>query len=406
MGDLSPEQEKSLAEFRDRCADVWQDSFDDYFALRWLRARNFLVDKAEYMLRRHLIYRDKIDMDNITKWYKPPEVLEKYTPGGITGHDHEGCPVWVFCAGDFDMRGMLECLTPRELTNHIIYLLELCNEDMHQQSVKLNRKVERRVFVVDFSTFSMKQIVSKVVRRFIGRAVFIYESNYPETLKKAYIVNAPSFFPLCWKILRPLLSDCTASKVEIFGKDGWKEEIFKTMDKDQVPAYFGGTLVGPTGCPKCSEWLSQGGLIPEKFYRQNSTLNAENSQTIRLAKRSSHKIELRVQQDGSIINWTFKTNGHDLGYALCRRRNDGSVEECIPSTRVDCHVLPEEGFFTCTAQGLYIFKFDNTYSWFTDKLVTFDVNVALPTDDFQNICDTKNIDEPQLENNTTQMTHG
>ena len=54
--------------------------------------------------------------------------------------------------------------------------------------------------------------------RFIGRAVFIYESNYPETLKKAYIVNAPSFFPLCWKILRPLLSDCTASKVEIFGK--------------------------------------------------------------------------------------------------------------------------------------------------------------------------------------------
>ncbi|XP_022653757.1 putative SEC14-like protein 6 isoform X4 [Varroa destructor] len=343
VGDLSPEQEKSLAEFRDRCADVWQDSFDDYFALRWLRARNFLVDKAEYMLRRHLIYRDKIDMDNITKWYKPPE---------------------------------------------------------------LNRKVERRVFVVDFSTFSMKQIVSKVVRRFIGRAVFIYESNYPETLKKAYIVNAPSFFPLCWKILRPLLSDCTASKVEIFGKDGWKEEIFKTMDKDQVPAYFGGTLVGPTGCPKCSEWLSQGGLIPEKFYRQNSTLNAENSQTIRLAKRSSHKIELRVQQDGSIINWTFKTNGHDLGYALCRRRNDGSVEECIPSTRVDCHVLPEEGFFTCTAQGLYIFKFDNTYSWFTDKLVTFDVNVALPTDDFQNICDTKNIDEPQLENNTTQMTHG
>lgn len=73
------------------------------------------------------------------------QVLEKYTPGGITGHDHEGCPVWVFCAGDFDMRGMLECLTPRELTNHIIYLLELCNEDMHQQSVKvrLSNKVAR-----------------------------------------------------------------------------------------------------------------------------------------------------------------------------------------------------------------------------------------------------------------------
>lgn len=39
--------------------------------------------------------------------------------------------------------------------------------------------------------------------------------------------------------------------------DGWQEEIFKTMDKNQVPAYFGGTLVGPTGCPKCSEWVGK-----------------------------------------------------------------------------------------------------------------------------------------------------
>lgn len=63
-----------LFQLRSRCADVWEDRFDDYFALRWLRARNFSVDKAEYMLRQHLIYRNKIDMDNITRWYKPPEV--------------------------------------------------------------------------------------------------------------------------------------------------------------------------------------------------------------------------------------------------------------------------------------------------------------------------------------------
>ncbi|XP_003747619.1 SEC14-like protein 2 [Galendromus occidentalis] len=383
VGDLSPEQDKALQELRSRCADVWEDRFDDHFVLRWLRARNFSVDKAEYMLRQHLIYRNKIDMDNITKWYKPPEVLEKYTPGGITGYDHEGCPVWVFCAGDFDMRGMLECLTPRELTNHLIYLLELCNEDMERQSKKLGRRIERRVFVVDFSTFSMKQIVSKVVRRFIGRAVFIYESNYPETLKKAYIVNAPSFFPLCWKILRPLLSDCTASKVEIYGKDGWQSEIFKTMDKDQVPVHFGGTLVGPTGCPRCSEWLPQGGPIPEKYYRQNTTLNGENAKTIKLSKRSSHKIELPVENEGSVINWTFRTNGHDLGFALLRKKNDGSLEGCVPSTRVDCHVLPEEGFYTCNVSGTYIFKFDNSYSWFTDKTVTFDVNVAPPSDELE-----------------------
>ena len=62
--------------------------------------------------------------------------------------------------------------------------------------------------------------------------------------------------------------------------------------------------------------LPQGGPIPEKYYRQNTTLNGDNAKTIKLPKRSSHKIELPVDNEGSVINWTFRMNGHHLGYAL------------------------------------------------------------------------------------------
>ena len=51
-GDLSPQQEKALASFRDAVADIPdKPEDDDYYYLRWLRARKFNVRKAEAMLR-------------------------------------------------------------------------------------------------------------------------------------------------------------------------------------------------------------------------------------------------------------------------------------------------------------------------------------------------------------------
>lgn len=51
-GDLSSQQEQALASFRDAVADIPdKPEDDDYYYLRWLRARKFNVRKAETMLR-------------------------------------------------------------------------------------------------------------------------------------------------------------------------------------------------------------------------------------------------------------------------------------------------------------------------------------------------------------------
>ncbi|PNI97891.1 SEC14L4 isoform 1 [Pan troglodytes] len=54
VGDLSPQQQEALARFRENLQDLLPilPNADDYFLLRWLRARNFDLQKSEDMLRR------------------------------------------------------------------------------------------------------------------------------------------------------------------------------------------------------------------------------------------------------------------------------------------------------------------------------------------------------------------
>ena len=52
VGDLNPQQEAALAEFKEAIQDIPRKPNDsDHYFLRWLRARKFDVHKAEAMFR-------------------------------------------------------------------------------------------------------------------------------------------------------------------------------------------------------------------------------------------------------------------------------------------------------------------------------------------------------------------
>ena len=134
VGDLSPSQEAALRQFREAVAEIAnKPEEDDYYYLRWLRARKFNVRKAEDMFRKvrvctttlwcsrmitvyvsfvvflskqqHMEFRKKYGMDTILEDYEPPEVIRKYLPGGFFGEDREGHPVWYDISGNNDARG-------------------------------------------------------------------------------------------------------------------------------------------------------------------------------------------------------------------------------------------------------------------------------------------------------------
>ena len=68
MGDMNEEQEKSLEEFRKYLKDnhvVDHPMYDDYYLLRFLRARKFDMDKTKLMFHNFVQWRVDNDVDNV-----------------------------------------------------------------------------------------------------------------------------------------------------------------------------------------------------------------------------------------------------------------------------------------------------------------------------------------------------
>ena len=49
-------------------------------------------------------WRVQVGADSITDW-TPPEVLQRFFPGGAFGHDKRGRPIWIEPLGHSDLRG-------------------------------------------------------------------------------------------------------------------------------------------------------------------------------------------------------------------------------------------------------------------------------------------------------------
>lgn len=43
------------------------------------------------------------------------QVVQKYMPGGLCGHDRDGCPVWYDIIGPLDPKGLLFSVTKQDL---------------------------------------------------------------------------------------------------------------------------------------------------------------------------------------------------------------------------------------------------------------------------------------------------
>lgn len=60
-------------------------------------------------------------------------------------------------------------------------------------------------------------------------------------------------FSLAFSIIKKFMHEYTISKIKIYSSDQkkWRPEVFKTIDKDQLPQHYGGTMVDENGDPKC-----------------------------------------------------------------------------------------------------------------------------------------------------------
>ncbi|XP_050044902.1 SEC14-like protein 2 [Dermacentor andersoni] len=395
LGDLSPTQEAALRSFREAVGDVLKPEHDDRYLLRWLRARDFNLNKAEQMLRAHVEWRKQFGTDDVRKWPESPEVLRKYYPGGFVGHDHEGRPVSIITLGSCDLKGLLNSVSVDEVMRHVVWQFENAEEDIKQQSEKLGKAIETITYIFDFDGFALSTLASKAVIDYLTNLMCIFEDNYPERLHKAFAINAPRYFPIFWKIIRPFLSEQTAQKLVLFGKDeqAWKKALLDDIDADQLPRHWGGTQTDPDGNPRCPSVVIDGGVVPTRYYRNangnspselqecSDQIPAEVARAnTAVSRQATLDVPVRVDEAGMLLAWEIVCD--DLLFGISYKgtgalpAENNSAEIILKPSRIKAIAkVPETGSVTCSKAGLYVLHFDNSFSTFTSKKVSYSVRL-------------------------------
>lgn len=240
--------------FRSRVADleIPEKLLHEQHLLRWIRARDGDVSKAEEMLSRHIDWRKENKIDtSLLEWSPTPFLRETYQPK-FCGFDSSGSPILLCTFGAWDMR---PALARGEKANIIRYKDQVLEKVMqlmvlyenqracHPNLLNNQEKITQFNCICDWKAFSLRYIMSKEVVEVILEAARSFEANYPETLKAAYNVNCSKVFDVLFKLVKPFLSERTLSKILIYDNNEakWKGDILKSLPADQVPVSYGGT---------------------------------------------------------------------------------------------------------------------------------------------------------------------
>lgn len=125
--------------------------------LRFLRARDFSIEKSTNMLIESLKFRKEHDVDNILKAYREPHVVTKYFPGEWSEMtDNENRPLYVIKLGQLDIKGLLKSIGEDGLLKLTLYICEQGLRKMEELSNKHNRPIWKWCLLVDCENLSMR----------------------------------------------------------------------------------------------------------------------------------------------------------------------------------------------------------------------------------------------------------
>lgn len=382
LEDLSAEEQSAVTQLRNRMVGYMDPKlFEDVNVfVRFLRARDLNLNAAEAMLRKHIEWRKIHQIDDIAN-YAPSEVLKKYITFNCIGLDLEGSPILYFNIGHIDSRGLLKSARKIDCIKYIVQKLEKSILAMHNESIQRGKHIDKWTIVINFEGLSFAVASHKETLDLVGNIIVMYEANYPERLKVAYCINASIYFTMAFGVVKHFLSAPTYRKINIFGRDGWREEILKLIHPDIWPAFLGGNRTDPDGNPLCKTFVTHGGTIPESYYinkKKSTLMNAPGFRKLTVSRMSKTQLTLNVTEVGSHIEWEFETKSRDIAFCLLYRKNpiDSRVKELIPKQRVETNVAAEAGMFKCENPGIYIIEFDNSYSWIFQKEIYYRVGVV------------------------------
>ncbi|KAI8437187.1 hypothetical protein MSG28_010514 [Choristoneura fumiferana] len=327
LGELTPMQESRLLQLRKWIADLQKGKVpSDTTLLRFLRARDFSVEKSREMLSQSLLWRKRHQVDRLLAEYEAPPVVAQYFPGGWHHHDKDGRPLYILRLGQMDVKGLLKSVGEDGLLKLTLHVCEEGLKLLEEATRSSEHAVHSWCLLVDLDGLNMRHLWRPGVRALL-RIIQIVEANYPETMGRVLIVRAPRVFPILWTIVSTFIDENTRSKFLFYGGKDYLQPggLLDYIPKDLIPDFLGGP---------CKSFVYEGGLVPKSLYVSGAFTERDGEplcedsiyRSVSLSKGQVHEVIVANSDPGSVLTWDFDVLRHDVGFTVFRSPHDLSQD--------------------------------------------------------------------------------
>ncbi|EHH60144.1 SEC14-like protein 5 [Macaca fascicularis] len=336
LGHLTPMQESCLIQLRHWLQETHKGKIPkDEHILRFLRARDFHLDKAREMLCQSLSWRKQHQVDLLLQTWQPPALLEEFYAGGWHYQDI-GRPLYILRLGQMDTKGLMKAVG-EEVLLRVLSVNEEGQKRCEGSTRQLGRPISSWTCLLDLEGLNMRHLWRPGVKALL-RMIEVVEDNYPETLGRLLIVRAPRVFPVLW--ISPFINENTRRKFLIYSGSNYQGPggLVDYLDREVIPDFLGGESV-------CN--VPEGGLVPKSLYMTEEEQEhadqlwhwSETYHSASVLRGAPHEVAMEILEGESVITWDFDILRGDVVFSLYHAKKVPRPGAREPGTRASGQLI-------------------------------------------------------------------
>ncbi|CAA2984732.1 Phosphatidylinositol/phosphatidylcholine transfer protein SFH13 [Olea europaea subsp. europaea] len=349
----SSREESSVYDLRQKLLhkDLLPVSHDDYHTLlRFLKAREFNIEKTIQMWEEMLNWRREYGADTILEDFEFEELDEvlQYYPQGYHGVDREGRPVYIERLGKVHPSKLMRITTiERYLKYHVQEFERTLQEKFPACSIAAKRHICSTITILDVQGLGIKNFTTTAASLLSAMAK-IDNYYYPETLHHMYIVNAgPGFKKVLWPAAQKFLDPKTTAKIHVLDAKSLGK-LLEVIDPSQLPDFLGGScscsLEG--GCLRSTKGPWADPEIMKLVHNAESTLVRQITRIISDQQKVNSYIQIRPLKGRGSDKSTVEL-GSDIEDSCTPTRRNRSVTSRLAIVHEDAKALDPCIYYDC-----------------------------------------------------------